>query len=63
MKKVSKQKKMNELRIKMNKSKKGKRQEKGRNEEGRRDRNKGSEIETDEGNWVGRNRLEEDRGI
>jgi len=41
---------MSELRIKMNKSKRGKRQEKGRNEEGRRDRNKGSEIETDEGN-------------
>jgi hypothetical protein len=34
----------------MNKLKKGKRQEKGRNEEGRRDRNKGRELETDGGN-------------
>jgi hypothetical protein len=34
----------------MNRSKRGERQEKGRNEEGRRDRNEGSEIETDEGN-------------
>ena len=32
------------------KSQKGERQEKGRNEEGRCDRNKGSKIETDEDN-------------